>query len=185
MVTKSIDAGQSFSFRSRTASFSLTAKAPGVYGEITAGGDRGLYTLDVPGGRDVPPFRVTFPMQELVWTNELAASTVTRAEGLTITWSAPNASQVLVTLDSNIMIPAASQRVVCSARAADGQITIPASVLSRFPASPLFAAGTANPNRMPGSIKVNGLTYYRAKPPGLDAFDVVVLSGPTRFVVFR
>jgi uncharacterized protein (TIGR03437 family) len=123
------------------APFAVPALAAGVYlGKSSAGIPSGLWGFAAPGGANVGPFSLGFPIpQPVTWTNQasLLGSTVTRANGLTINWTggdpygfvdiqgfaANTTGTFLVGYD-------------CSAPLSAGTFTIPPSILLQMPTGP-------------------------------------------------
>jgi len=102
----------------------------------------GTYRLTGPGGADIGPFEasVTVPAP-FVWTNRDGISTITRSQGLALTWSGGagvmiisgvSARRVGGTEDNPDYDGAA---FVCFANAGAGNFTVPASILNQLPES--------------------------------------------------
>ena len=93
----------------------------------------GSYTVTGKGGKDVGPFSVSLQMPEqLTWNNESSINTITRAAGVTVTWTAADpASSVIISGYS--MGPGVGFN--CTAKASDGQFTVPPIVLLALPPS--------------------------------------------------
>jgi uncharacterized protein (TIGR03437 family) len=93
----------------------------------------GSYTVTGKGGKDVGPFSVSLQMPEpLTWNNESSINTVTRASGVTVTWTAADpASSVIISGYSN----GPGMGFNCTAKASDGQFTVPPIVLLALPPS--------------------------------------------------
>ena len=115
-------------------------------GNGTAGNylDAGSYSISGPGGPDIGSFNGTFNVPtELVWTNRAALETVTRANGITVTWTGGEPT-TLVTIQGQSVVSQGT-RVTgvffqCWARNTDSQMAIPPSVLLALPPS-----GTSTP----------------------------------------
>lgn len=113
----------------------------------------GTYTVTGTGGADVGPFTTTLSIPSVpVWTNQTNVTTVTRANGLTITWSGGASQAVFITgtsfTDANQTTGAA---FVCRAEGGPGTFTVPPSVLLALPAA------AASPN--------GGITFQAGPPP--------------------
>jgi hypothetical protein len=95
----------------------------------------GSYNVSGIGGKDVGPFSVSVQMpQQLVWTNQSSMNTITRANGVTVTWSGADPNGYVII--SGISFSASgigSAGFNCTARAADNQFTVPAIVLLALP----------------------------------------------------
>jgi hypothetical protein len=121
----------------------------------------GAYTISVPGGADVPAFQasITIPVLPTLTSPPPDAAnpfSVTRSNGLTVTWSGGQANayvqiDVASPTDSNFITGA---DVLCVAPAGAGTFTVPPSALLALPAGNLgnLAFRTyANPTNFPGS----------------------------------
>jgi len=98
----------------------------------------GTFTFTGSGGTGanaVGPFTasVTFPNPLLVWTNEPAAATVTRANGLTVNWTG-GASGSYVVITGSSSSGNASGFYTCIAPVAAGTFAVPYYVLLGLPA---------------------------------------------------
>ncbi|HWZ32806.1 MAG TPA: hypothetical protein VNX18_15800 [Bryobacteraceae bacterium] len=94
-TTTPLDAGASIGLSGPAGSYTLST-IPGIKGSyigqlpdgaITSTG--GAFTFTGPGGADVGAFKATvnLPNPLLNWTNQPAAATVTRSQGLLVTWT--------------------------------------------------------------------------------------------------
>ena len=97
----------------------------------------GRYTLSGPGGPDVGVFTSSINVPpELIWTNRAAVETVTRSNGVTVTWAGGEPT-TLVTIEG-LSAFTQGMRVIsvsfqCWARNLDGEMAIPPSVLLALP----------------------------------------------------
>lgn len=175
--------GGAIGFGSLDAGASLTVRGPAgsrdlrrddlvgnfAYYNITGFGtpgafnDPGNYTFTGPGGPQVGSFSVSVDVApELVWTNRESVSVVTRANGVTVTWTGGEPTQ-LVQISGMIEAASGTRGFVCYARQSAGHFTVPASVLNRLPASA---------DRVPGGVSVLMLhspgKTARGQASGLD-----------------
>jgi len=93
------------------------------------------YNVSGIGGKDVGPFSVSIQMPEqLAWTNQSSMNNISRANGVTLTWSGadPN-GYVIISGISFSASGTGSAGFNCTAKAADNQFTVPAIVLLALP----------------------------------------------------
>ena len=117
----------------------------------------GSYTFTGTGGANVGSFTTSVSIGNLIsWTNQSAASTVTRSSGQNITWTggSPN---TYVYVGGSSASGAASASFVCYAPASAGQLTVPSYVLLALPESTNGSLGVSN-SAAPGSFTASGLT---------------------------
>jgi uncharacterized protein (TIGR03437 family) len=142
-----LSAGTSVSLKGQNGTFSVAAapiNANGGRVTLSANGSflvPGSYTVTGPGGTDIGAFTANFSMAALPnLTSPTANATVTRANGLTVTWT-PGASgtvgvQVVSGTDNNFSNGFTTD---CSAPASAGTLTIPAyALLPHIPNSPSY-----------------------------------------------
>jgi len=195
LVTRTLDAGASLSLQGPGGTLSIpridTALEPAQHVYITTPADAflqsGSYTFSGPGGPDVGAFSTTFNMKSpLVWTNRESLQTVTRADGVRITWTGGDPSQqVSITGINSSLDPTNSVTVtvafVCTANQSDGGFTVPASVLSRLPPSRSLGSFIA-----PGVVALVGTSsVIRVNVPGMDYFYVSSSSTESTPVTLR
>jgi hypothetical protein len=122
----------------------------------------GNYTVTGTGGADVGPFTATLTIPPLpVWTNQANVSTITRANGLTITWTGGTSQYVVISGGSFTDTTLTTGAVFsCFAAGDAGTFTIPPNVLLALPAvaaSPNgFLQFQAAPS--PNTFTASGLT---------------------------
>jgi uncharacterized protein (TIGR03437 family) len=134
-------------WESKTGSYTLSLYNSGFPGVPGSGSGRpviapGEYTLAGTGGRHVGAFtaRVRVPAM-LSWTNRAAITNVTRAEGVTVTWTGGEGSVSIAGYSANRVGGTPADPImefglfVCEQRAAEGRFTVPASVLNLLPPS--------------------------------------------------
>jgi uncharacterized protein (TIGR03437 family) len=93
----------------------------------------GSYTVTGKGGKDVGPFSVSLQMPEqLTWNNESTISTITRASGVTVTWTAADPNSSIIISGYSV---GPGMGFNCTAKASDGQFTVPPIVLLALPPS--------------------------------------------------
>ncbi len=136
--------------------------------------DAGSYTVTGPGGADVGAFTANLSVaQPLTWTNEDAITTVTRSQGQPVTWTGGDPAGIVTITGSSIVLgtaPDGSDSVgaifTCTAKAADGQFTIPALVLSALPPSSSSSVGGIS---IPtGSLSVASGSFGNFTATGID-----------------
>ncbi len=160
-TTTPLDAGNISVTVPGGASYSLTTVSKGVFdallpsGAITPAG--GTYTFAGTGGADVGAFlaAVTLPNPLLTWTNSSSAATVTRAQGLPVTWTG-GASGSYVIISGDSAGNGVSGSYLCYAPQSALQFTVPAYVTGTLP------AGTGNT-----SVE-NATDFSLFTAPGLD-----------------
>jgi len=120
----------------------------------------GAYVFNGSGGTDVGGFSTTvsFPNPLLVWTNQGAAATVARNQGLTVNWTGgPSGSYVIISGSS--ASGTATGSYTCFAPQSAGQFTVPSYILLGLP------AGTGNTTVQNstnlGTFSANGLDVGR------------------------
>jgi uncharacterized protein (TIGR03437 family) len=98
-----------------------------------SGGD---YTFTGTGGSDVGPFTVQVDfLNPLVWTNSGSDGTVSRASGVTTTWTGGASGTYAVISGSSVSSSSAfSASFVCDAPVSAGTFTVPPAVLLALPA---------------------------------------------------
>ena len=175
----SLDAGASMSVfgpgTSGTQVMSETTKGQ-YYGQLSATGtflNAGAFTINNgSGGADIGPASagpVTIPAA-LVWSNQGSISTVTRSQGLTVTWTGgdPNGEALIIGFAIQ-STPQVGAKFICTAPTKAGQFTVPPAVLLALPASSTAA-----------QLSVGGITApVTFVAPGLDsgyAFSVASTS---------
>lgn len=135
----------------------LTLGGQGLYqAQLPAGSLNGTYTFSGSGGKDVGSFKVAINVQTpLTLTNQAALSTITRSQGVTVTWSGgfPNGD---VQINSGVGNQFGTVRFFCHAPSSAGQLTIPPSILMALPSGS-------------GSLVVTNSTAFQpVSAPGLD-----------------
>ena len=172
------------------------ALAPDSKGSYTArlgggGGGRpaylfpGVYTIDNgSGGADVGPFSVSITIPTtVVWANQPPLlGNIPRSQDLQITWSGGGPNDV-VGIYGVSLSPAVPNGLVgqfiCTAKASDGQFTVPSDVLANIPATIL-------PVTTPTTIlAVGSFSSARFTAHGLDFGYVWSLLTTVQFVAFQ
>ena len=124
-------------------------------GSIPATG--GTFTFQGLGGTDVGPFTTSLTLTNplLGWTNQGAAASIDRAQGLLVTWTGGNpGTYVFVTGTSSSTGLGLVRGFTCMALADAGRFTVPSYILLGLPAGN-GAAGLQND--VYGSISATGL----------------------------
>ena len=117
------------------------------------------------------PFTINLPIPEpLVWKNQNSITTVTRSQGLPITWSGADSSDIRITGYSFTGLTSASPfgaAFYCTAKGSDHQFTVPSIVLLSLPPSESAAGtGVTTPT---GSLSVGSSTPLQSfTATGLD-----------------
>jgi uncharacterized protein (TIGR03437 family) len=164
-TTTGLDAGSSISLTGPEGTYSLP-KSQYVTGDYyeqlpanaipTSGG---AFTFTGSGGADVGSFTatVTLPNPILQWTNQSAANTVTRAQGVTVNWTGGGpGTYVIIMGQSDDINSGVSGSFTCYAPQSALTFTVPTYVLLTLP------AGT-------GSLALeNGVNFGTFTASGLD-----------------
>jgi uncharacterized protein (TIGR03437 family) len=155
-----LDAG-SISVQGPLGTYSLSPLVKGSYQALLPAGaipsTGGSFVFTGKGGADVGAFTgtVTLPNPILTWTNQSAASTISRGQGLPITWSG-GSSNTYVVITGGSSANGAFGSFFCYAPQSAGSFTVPSYVTGSLP------AGT-------GVVSVeNGTTLTPFTAPGLD-----------------
>ncbi len=158
------DAGPSITFNGPNGSRTLpkqSGSGPTDYNLTLGPGNYlspGAYTITGPGGADIGAISAAITIPQMpVWSNQASLNTVTRANGVTFTWTGSAAAYVEIgggaATDQSFSNGALFD---CYAPAAAGTFTVPPSVLLALPAGPgelIF-----QPNANPASFTASGLT---------------------------
>ncbi len=122
------------------------ADDPGGYGATLAAGaipsTGGTFTLTGSGGADVGKFTaaVTFTNPIFNWTNQGAAATIVRAQGLTVNWTGGNPGTIVYIGGGLTVEPATAKSpglIVgygCGSAVEAGQFTVPSYIFLGMPA---------------------------------------------------
>lgn len=143
-------------------SLSAVAASPGLYtGALTFGfippTGGGPFTFAGHGGTDVPPFNaaLNFP-NPLFWTNQSTASTITRAQGVTVNWTGGD-SDTYVQIAGSASTVGVTVFFTCDAPVGAQTFTVPPAVLLALPAA---SGGIAVNNfTLPTSFSAAGLDF--------------------------
>ena len=140
-----LNAGAQITVQGPNGSKAIPFAAGSFQGTLSAAGNffgPGTLTLNVPGGSDVPAFTASLtvpamPVMTSPQPDTQNATTVTRANGLTVTWTGGAAGQYVMldgigATDNTFNTGASFQ---CLAPAQAGSFTIPANVLAAMPAT--------------------------------------------------
>jgi hypothetical protein len=165
VTTTGLDAGSSIGLTGPAGSYTLPAStfAKGIYEAslpstaITSSG--GAFTFTGTGGADVGSFTATvnLPNPILTWTNQSAAATITRTQGVQVNWTggAPG-TYVIISGNSLNLSAGVSGSFTCVAPQSALTFTVPSYVTLTLP------AGT-------GSLDVeNGSSFGTFTASGLD-----------------
>ncbi len=128
----------------------------------------GAFTFTGSGGADVGPFTstVTFSNPIFNWTNQSAAASVDRTQGLTITWTGGNPG-TFVFIGGSLTASGLTAAYGCRVPVEAGQFTVPSYILLGMPAGS-------------GSTMVNQQVDLTFSATGLDT---TALTGEIEFSV--
>ena len=117
----------------------------------------GSYTISGTGGKDVGPFTVSTNITTpLTWVNQSSINTITRANGVTVTWTGADPNSFVVVSGWSLSTPGSSAGFNCTISASIGQFTVPALVLLALPPSYIiYEDGQSQPA---GELMVGTLT---------------------------
>ena len=140
----------------------------------------GTHTVSGTVGTDVPAFEVskTLP-QFLVWSNKAQINNISRAGGVTVTWTGGGVGEVVYITGSSIAQVSDEVFVgagfICQAPVAAGTFTVGPAVLQVLPAS-LVMEGFST-----GSLQVGTTSTTQVNIPNLDiaTFTFLGLDGKT------
>jgi uncharacterized protein (TIGR03437 family) len=194
IVYRSLDAGPSLSVRGPGGTLVLPKESTlGFISYLVQGTSDnlpgGTYTFTGPGGPDVGSFSISADLgPELVWTNRTSVQTVTRANGVTLTWTGGDASQPVYISGTSVVVSlsgtSTAATFICYANQSAGTFSVPASILNRLPASadlgiPGFSYVT------PGSLYIGtGAVTYRTEG-NLDLLTFSSSSAVSQTTVFK
>jgi uncharacterized protein (TIGR03437 family) len=119
----------------------------------------GAFTFTGTGGKDVGAVKAALNVPDpLVWTNPSSNTTITRTQGITVTWTGGAAGTFAqITGNAVSSSPHFSASFVCNAPVAAGSFTVPESILLALPAgSGSLAVGN---NTMPATFSATGLDF--------------------------
>jgi uncharacterized protein (TIGR03437 family) len=131
------------------------------YAILTAGSipsTGGAYTFNGSGGADVGSFTatLTFSNSLLTWTNQDAATTIDRSQGLHVTWTGGNpGSYVVISGTSTDLTTHVTEGYTCLAVADDKEFSVPSYILSAIPAGK-------------GGTLIQNNVYSKLNPTGID-----------------
>ena len=165
----SVTLGQQFGIK---GAFFATLAA----GAIPSSG--GTFRFTGSGGADVGSFSstVTFTNPLLTWTDQAAAVTVDRTQGLLVTWNGGNPGTYVFITGTSVAPPVggaiqgAYAGFTCVAAVADGQFTVPSYILSALPPG---KGGVGVQNDVYGPLSASGLDI------GLALGDVSISADST------
>ncbi len=143
-----LDAGPPLSLNGPGGPAQIALISKGVYESLVGGGTDltplyytpGSYTVNGNGGADVQSFQasVQFP-GNFTWTNESSITSVTRAQGVTVSWTGADSTNGVFI--SGFSLGGADPKNLvgglfyCHASGASGSFTVPSVVLLALPAS--------------------------------------------------
>lgn len=135
-----LDGGTTFTITGPNGSTQLTGGGPGgVEGDISGNGSflvPGSYTVSGNGGADIGPFtaRTTFPQLPKL-TSPTDNTSVTRSNGLTVTWTGgePNGSVRIVVSSAFDNTYTTGRQAFCKTPAKAGTFTVPPYIMNALP----------------------------------------------------
>ncbi|MCU1338489.1 MAG: repeat containing protein, partial [Bryobacterales bacterium] len=146
-------------------------KLPGFYtGTLaTIPSTGGAFVFNGTAGTQVGAFTatVTFPNPLLAWTNQSAAATVGRSQGLTVSWTG-GAPGTYVVITGSSVSGTASGSYACYAPQSAGSFTVPSYVLLGLPSG--TGSTTVQNSTSLGSFTATGLDFGLTL--GTDSFMV-------------
>jgi uncharacterized protein (TIGR03437 family) len=94
----------------------------------------GSYTFTGTGGKDIGPFTASVSSPSLLnWTNRTSITSVTRAQGLNLTWTGGPANSYIL-IEGASLTGSVYGSFSCAVSASAGQFTVPAYILNALPA---------------------------------------------------
>ena len=148
--------------------------------------DKGSYTVAGTGGPGVGAFSAAITLPDpLVWTNQAATDTVTRASGQTVTWTGGDPSgSVLILGFSTVAGAQAGREFLCVEKASAGTFTIPAAVLLALPATVGSPSGTTAAS-VTGALGVGYQKSNSFTAPGIDQGTIVGLGLNLKVITYK
>jgi uncharacterized protein (TIGR03437 family) len=147
-----------------TVQLTTFPQVPGIYvassppdGTFTIPTGGGLFTFNGTGGTDVGAFTadVNF-LNPLVWTNSSSDGTVTRTQGVTVTWTG-GAQGTYVQIGGDSSSTGFSASFVCDAPVSAGSFAVPVAVLLALPAG--SGGLTVSNYTNPASVTIPGVDF--------------------------
>ena len=141
----------------------------------------GKYTLSGPGGADVGAFSGTLDIVPdlVVSNNPDDFKVINRSGGVTVRWTGGEPSTVLTISGASTSVDLQTSTVsghafVCIQNVSAGQFTVPASVLSQLPPSPVISAGGFSfATRGAFFVTARGAGARFTAPAGLDILTAI------------
>lgn len=134
----------------------MSATSTGIYQANLTSLTGGTYQFANSGGADVAALSFSFPVPQVTWTNmtSLAAGTVTRNNGLTVTWVGGNSSgYVVVRGQGQTSNGLYTFQFGCTVPATAGTFTVPPAILLGMPTGPNAVASIeVDSNAYPASL---------------------------------
>jgi uncharacterized protein (TIGR03437 family) len=148
--------------------------------------DKGSYTIVGSGGPGVGAFSAAITLPDpLVWSNQAATDTVTRASGQTVTWTGGDPSgSVLILGFSTVAGAQAGREFLCVEKASAATFTIPAAVLLAVPATVGSPSGTTAAS-VTGALGVGYEKSNSFTAPGIDQGTIVGLGLNLKIVSYK
>jgi hypothetical protein len=172
-----LEAGLPLTISGPNGQRAIGRRDPGVYSAFlnTTGGVPGgppylipgTHTVSGPGGTDVPAFQVAKTLSQfLVWSNRDQINNISRANGVTVTWTGSGAGEMVYISGSSGTTSLSGNFVAagftCQAPVAAGTFTVSPAVLQVLPASGLTGGSPS------GSLQVGTTSTTQVNIPNLD-----------------
>ena len=150
VIPTSLDAGTAITVAGAAGTKQLTklttgpvTNYSGLFTSLTGSGpaylEPGTFTISGPGGADVGAFQTTVTVPAVLkWTNMDSVVNVTRSAGQQVTWTGGDPAgtvSIIGSSTSSTSADAVGASFYCTAKASDGQFTIPPAVLLSLPNS--------------------------------------------------
>jgi len=166
-----------------SALLATSLNVPGVPTSFLTSGTAS--TLSGAGGADVGPFQASITAgPSFTWTNEAAVTSVTRANGFTVTWSNPPPGAAAVSIIGYNVDQAnnASGGFQCLATPSAGSFTVPAVALGNVPATPSGAVANQGWISVGAALSGSSVSFSAS---GLDRGMAVFASSSRQAVVYQ
>jgi hypothetical protein len=155
----------------------------GLFTDLTGAGpaylEPGTFTVSGPGGVDVGAFQTTIKVPAVLkWTNMDSVVNVGRSQGQLVTWTGGDSAGTVMIIGSSATGGAADSvgaSFNCTAKASDGQFTIPPAVLLSLPVS-LTVAGVPTGSLLLGTVTTPGTFTARGLDLGVSLATVDALK---------
>ena len=118
----------------------------------------GAFTFEGTAGTDVGAFTSNLALSPLLsWTNQAAVATVSRAQGINVTWTGGNPGTYVFITGTSASSSGAAAGFTCVAPIGAGEFTVPPYILSALPTGK-------------GAVELQNYAYTPLTASGLDIF---------------